>query len=82
MALYFLSYDLRRQRDYQTLYDELARFNAIRVLESLWCFNRENTSSVNLRNHFMGFIDGDDGLIVIENRFWSGASLNDNPNNL
>ena len=34
MALYSLSYDLRNQRDYQTLYDELKKFKAIRVLKS------------------------------------------------
>lgn len=34
MALYFPSYDLRKQRNYQPLYDELAKLKAIRVLES------------------------------------------------
>ena len=34
MALFFLSYDLRNKRDYQPLYDELKKFNAVRMLES------------------------------------------------
>lgn len=66
MALYFLDYDLRKKRDYQTLYDELAKFNAVRVLESSWCFNRINTTAVGLRDYFKNFIDSDDGLCVIQ----------------
>jgi hypothetical protein len=53
MPLYLLSYDLRKQRNYQPLWDEFARFKAVRVLKSVWCFNRINTTSSGLRNHFM-----------------------------
>ncbi len=66
MALYFIEYDLRNQRDYKLLYGELASFRAKRILQSLWCFNRANTTASNLRDHFKQFIDTDDGLIVIE----------------
>jgi len=52
MALYFLDYDLRKKRDYQKLYDELAKFQAVHILESLWCFNRANTNAEGLRNYF------------------------------
>ena len=72
MALYTLEYDLRKPfRDYQPLYDELARFKAIRVLQSLWAFQRLNTSAVGLRDHFRQFIDADDGLIVCEVSDWA-----------
>ena len=71
MALYFLDYDLRKQRNYQQLYDELERFNAVRMLESSWCFNRINTTAANLRDHFKQFIDGDDGLVVSEVTNWA-----------
>ena len=66
MALYFLDYDLRKKRDYQTLYDELAKFNAVRVLESTWCFKRFNTTTAGLRDYFKKFVDSDDGLCVTE----------------
>ena len=33
--LYFIDYDLRKKRNYQPLYDELKRFGAIPMLESL-----------------------------------------------
>ena len=64
MALFILSYDLRKSREYQTLYDELEKFNAVRILESLWCFDRINTNTEGLKNHFKQFIDKDDGLFV------------------
>lgn len=82
MALYFLSYDLRKQRDYQKLYDELNSFNAVSVLESLWCFKRFNTSSLNLVNHFRKFIDSDDGLIIMECTDWASIKTNGTPNDL
>lgn len=71
MALYFLDYDLRKKRDYQALYNELAKFNAVRVLESSWCFNRINTNCGGLRDHFRQFIDADDGLCVNEVTDWA-----------
>lgn len=64
MALYFLTYDLRKERDYQPLYDELENFNAIRILESTWCFKRTNTDSAGLRDYFKKYIDSNDGLMV------------------
>lgn len=82
MALYFLEYDLRKQRDYQKVYDELAKFSALRVLQSLWCFNRVNTNTENLRNHFRQFIDQDDRLIVIEANEWASINMLATPNQL
>ena len=82
MALYTLSYDLRKQRDYQKLYDELKKFNAIRILESIWCFNRFNTSASGLRDHFTQFMDSDDGLLVTEVNDWATYNTLGNPKQL
>lgn len=82
MALYLLEYDLRKQRDYQKLYAELEKFSAKRVLESLWCFNRNNTSTESLRNHFTQFIDNDDGLIVLQATEWASRHTLSTPNQL
>ena len=82
MALYFLTYDLRKQRDYQTLYDELAKFNAVRVLESTWCFNRSNATAAGLRDYFRQFIDADDGLLVSESSDWATWHADGTPNDL
>ncbi|MBO5672714.1 MAG: hypothetical protein J6R59_13555 [Paludibacteraceae bacterium] len=88
MALFFLSYDLRNKRDYQSLYKVLENFQAIRVLESCWCFRCEGTTSKMLRDYFKQFVDGDDCLIVIQcNEInntpqWAGLNLLGNPNQL
>ena len=82
MALYFLGYDLRAARDYQELYDELARFNAVRVLESEWCFNRTETTASGLRDHFKQFIDSDDGLSLAEVTDWATSRAQGTPKDL
>jgi hypothetical protein len=82
MALYFLSYDLRKSRDYQRLYNELERFNAVRILESQWCFKRINTSAAGLRDHFKGFIDSDDGLSVAEVNSWATHNTQGTPKDI
>lgn len=64
MALYFLSYDLRKKRDYQKLYDELNRFKAVKILESLYCFNRYNTNAKDLRDYCEGVYE------MIVQKFW------------
>ena len=82
MALFFLEYDLRKQRDYQKLYDELAKFDAVRILESLWCFNRVNTNCENLRDHFLSFIDSNDGIIISEVTDWACKGVLASPKQL
>lgn len=82
MALYLLSYDLRKQRDYQTLWAELKKFNAVRVLESDWCFERINTDAKGLREHFKKFIDADDGLFIGEVADWATYKARGTPNDL
>ena len=82
MALYFLTYDLRKAKNYQKLYDEYKNFNSVKILQSTWCFNRINTSSPELRDYFKKFIDFDDGLIVSEVSDWASYSTNGTPKDL
>lgn len=82
MALYFLEYDLRKQRNYKPVYDVLATFGAVRILESLWCFNRENTNAAGLRDYFMTLIDNDDGLIVSRVSEWASFNVRGSPSQL
>ena len=82
MALYFLTYDLRKSRDYKTLYDELKSFKAVRILESTWCFNRVNTSTSKLRDYYKNYVDKDDGLIVSEVVNWASFNTDGTPNDL
>lgn len=78
--LYLIDYDLRKERDYQKLYDELNRLKAVQVLESCWCIKFEGVSAIKLRNHFKQFIDSNDGLMVSEVTDWASYNTNGSPN--
>jgi hypothetical protein len=82
MALYFLDYDLRKVRNYDTLYAALKDFAAVRVLESSWCFNRFNATTSGIRDYFRAHIDADDGLSVVEVSDWSTWNALGTPKNL
>lgn len=82
MVKYFISYDLRNGRDYQPLFDELAKFKAIQVLESVWCLIYQDEKTKDFRDHFKNFIGKDDGLIIIKSAFWASERVNNNPNDL
>jgi hypothetical protein len=82
MALFFLDYDLRGTRDYQKLYDELKRFDAVRILESLWCFNRVDISASGLRDYWKQFVDSNDAICVSEVSDWATLRTLGNPNDL
>lgn len=77
--LYFIDYDLRNDRDYQTLYDELKRLKAIQILESCWCMRITDSSTVQIRDHFKKFIDKDDGVMVSEVVNWASYNTNGTP---
>lgn len=82
MALYLLSYDLVKRRDYEKLWAELERFGALRVLESDWCLKHGDTSCEALRDHFRQFIDDDDRLFVSEVSDWASWKAINSPNKL
>lgn len=80
MAVYFIEYDLRKARNYQKLYDELNKFQAKHVLESLWCIQTDQGYSAEaVRDHFGQFIDNDDGLIVTKASDWATQNVNETP---
>ena len=66
----------------------LKKFNAVRMLESCWCFKRINTNAKGLRDYFKEFVDEDDGLLVsqvaeVDGVYqWAGLNLDGNPNEL
>jgi len=83
MALYFVSYDLVKTKDYQKIIDELKRYGALRMLESYWCFEwKDSGKATAFRDHFVKFIDSDDSLVVSEVTDWAGRRMLDNPNSL
>jgi hypothetical protein len=66
MPSYLVSYDLRKLRNYDALYDRLKLLpGAWKPLESVWIIP-EFSSSRALRLHIDPALDTDDGLIVLE----------------
>jgi hypothetical protein len=64
MTVYVVSYDLRQPgRNYQPLWDRLAAWKAIRILESLWVIDTESKAAV-IRDDLKSYIDSNDGLFV------------------
>lgn len=82
MALYFLEYDLRKQANYQRLYDALEKFKAVRILESMWCFYRNETTVTGMRDYFRQFIDRDDGIMVSDVSAWASYGVLGTPDQL
>lgn len=67
MKIFFVDYDLRKEKDYKTLIDELARLGGIRVLKSSWSLKLPDTNTCAIvRDHLKQFMDKDDGIIVSE----------------
>lgn len=80
MKVFFVDYDLRGDRDYQTLYDELNRLHGIRVLESLWSLKlNDNTNCESVREHLLKYIDNDDGIIVSEVKAYAWSHVDNKP---
>jgi len=71
VTLYFIDYDLRKQRNYQDLYKALQSLGAVRILESLWALTHDNSSCALIRDHLMQYIDQDDGLVVSRVADWA-----------
>lgn len=80
MTTYTVSYDLIKRKDYQTLWDELARLKAHRTQASYWLVNVNNTAN-ELHDHLKSFVDSDDALWVSEltrNHHFSNAKAGTN----
>jgi len=82
MSLYFVTYELRDERDYPQIIEELENLGAKRVLNSQWCLKQENTTAKELRDHLVKFIDNDDGLIVNQSTAWASIRTKATPNDI
>lgn len=66
MPFFLLSYDLRKNRNYQGLYDALDEAGGFSPLESVWLLEYAKTvSHGDVLAFFKEFVDDDDGLLVI-----------------
>lgn len=80
--IYFIDYDLRKERDYAKLYEALNNLNAKQILESCWCLSYSGTTAELVRDYFRQFIDPNDGLMVSEVTDWASCGVNHTPNEL
>ena len=65
MAVFCITYDLRKQRNYDPLITELRRLKAIDPLESVWLLDT-SSSADDVHDHIRKYLDADDGLLVFQ----------------
>jgi hypothetical protein len=64
MSVYQIDYDLRKQRNYDALYDRIKSYGSwCRPLESTWVIST-NRSAAQVRDYLKGAMDADDGILV------------------
>jgi len=67
---FLITYDLIKDKDYKKLIDELKRWNCRSDLLSAWVLpasaRTAGLTAQAVLERFGGFIDGDDGLVVVE----------------
>lgn len=64
MSVYQIDYDLRKQRNYDALYDRIKSYGSwCRPLESTWVIST-NQSAAQVRDYLKGAMDADDGIVV------------------
>ena len=76
--LHLICYDLharREARDYQGFWEELKRLGAFRGLESNWWLERDDITTVALRDRLARYIDAGDRLLVVRVSDWAGRWL-------
>lgn len=64
MSAYAISYDLHNNRNYQPLWDALARLGAVRLLESLWLV-KSSLGIIQIRDQLQSAMDNDDSIAVL-----------------
>lgn len=64
MSVYQINYDLRKHRDYKSLYERLKSYPGwCSPLESCWIIHT-NQSATQIRDYLWAVMDKDDGLLV------------------
>ncbi|MDT8427242.1 MAG: hypothetical protein RQ757_00580 [Pseudomonadales bacterium] len=64
MKVYQVSYDLRKQRNYESLYERLQSYGTYcHALESTWVI-ASNQTAAQIRDQLSLVMDADDGLLV------------------
>ena len=66
MALFIISYDLIKYKDYPKLWEALKNNNAHRVLDSVWVMSA-NTTPRDMAEWLKQYVDSDDKIFVAKN---------------
>lgn len=66
MGYFAVSYQLNKDKDYQTLWDELDRLNGHKVMRSFYFLDVNLKECSELRDHLKAFVDDDDMLAVVK----------------
>jgi CRISPR/Cas system-associated endoribonuclease Cas2 len=65
MAVFIVTYDTHRGRNYQDLYDGMKKQSGIRLAESVWGVELNNSAS-EVRDWVKSLLDDDDTIVVIQ----------------
>lgn len=78
MAVYVISYDLNKAKNYDKLYEAIKGISGIwcRPVESTW-YVQSNYTTIHITNFLLGYVDHDDVIVVsLTNGSGWSASLN------
>lgn len=66
MACYIINYDLRNQKDYDSLISAVKSYGTwAKILKSCWAIVTTK-SAVEVRDHLLSYMDADDGVFVVK----------------
>lgn len=66
MQCYIISYDLRKNRNYDALYEAIKSYHKwVHIVESTWAVMTIR-NAVQIRDHLIKTVDGDDRVFVIK----------------
>ena len=65
MALFSITYDLIKDKDYGSLIDRLSELDTVKVQLSQWFLSANNTA-LEIKDHLAQYLDDDDKLMVVE----------------
>lgn len=64
MALFAVSYQLNKSKDYQPVWDALEEIGGHKVMRSFWLVDWDTTAAA-LRDYMVSVMDGDDAVCVV-----------------
>ncbi|KZY94216.1 MULTISPECIES: hypothetical protein [unclassified Erythrobacter] len=64
MAYFAVSYQLNKNKDYQKLWDEMARLGGHKAMRSFYLLELTNETAASVKNHLAAFVDDDDMIFV------------------